>query len=269
MNKCKSKDDTDIYYEVLGDGDITLCFVSGAGGILEHWELQHSFGEKYKLILPDLGGHGKSAKTKRCITIGCCTILYADAVLQAEDLHKIILIGWSMGGPIILEAERILKDRVIGVIGIDTFFPYPGSLYTENSKDETELIMDDFRGDTRNKIITMYIKIMNKGIKVSEEIQKELLQFPIIKSEVFLSELEELCYWDIMPFLENLQIPIKAIVGGLSEPSETQREIFKLKIDTIFMEGYGHNLFWAGHESFNHNLQQMISEILSNAKLNE
>lgn len=264
MNECKSKDGTEIYYEVLGDGDITLCFVSGAGGILEHWELQHSFTEKYKLLLPDLGGHGKSANTNRSKFTMKAFGEDIAAVIQAEDLHKIILIGWSMGGPIILEAAKILKNKIIGLIGIDTFFPYPGSLYTENSKEATELILDDFRGDTRTKIITMYMKIMNKGIKVSEELQMKLLQFPVIKSEVFLSELEELCYWDIMPYLENLKIPIKAIVGGLSVPEETQREIFKQNIDVIFMEGYGHNLFMAGHESFNNNLQQMISDILSN-----
>jgi len=269
MNKIRSKDGTEIYYEVYGDGDITLCFVSGAGGILEHWKLQHFFAEKYKLILPDLGGHGKSAKTSRSKFTMKAFGEDIAAVIQAEDLQKTILIGWSMGGPVILEAAKILKDKVIGVIGIDTFFPYPGSLYTENSKEATELILDDFRGDTRNKIMTMYKKILNKGIKVSEEMQKELLQFPIIKNEVFLSELEELCYWDIMPYLENLQIPIKAIVGGISEPTETQREIFKQKIDTIFMDGYGHNLFWAGYETFNNHLQNMISDILSNAKMNQ
>ncbi|MHA1510303.1 MAG: hypothetical protein ACTSRX_01125 [Promethearchaeota archaeon] len=67
-----------------------------------------------------------------------------------------------------------------------------------------------------------------------------------------------------MPFLENPKHPIKAIMAGLSVPEKTQRESFKPKIDTIFMEGHGHCLLWADHETLNTHLQQMISDILSN-----
>ena len=264
MNKCKSKDGTEIYYDLRGDGDITLCFVYGAGGFLENWKLQHSFAEQYKLLLPDIGGHGKSANTNRSKFAMQAFGEDIAAVIRAENLQKVIFIGWSMGGAVILEAAKILKDRVIGIIGIDTFFPHPGSLYTTNSKEATEQIMLDFREDTRNKIINLFKYHMNTGIKVSEELQKEFLQYPVIKNEVFLSELEELCYWDVMPYLENPQYPIKAIIAGLSAPEETQRESFKPKIDTIFMEGHGHCLLWADHEAFNTHLQQMISDILSN-----
>jgi len=53
-------------------------------------------------------------------------------------------------------------------------------------------------------------------------------------------------------------------MAGLSVPEKTQRESFKPKIDTIFMEGHGHCLLWADHETLNTHLQQMISDILSN-----
>ncbi|MHA1510304.1 MAG: alpha/beta fold hydrolase [Promethearchaeota archaeon] len=185
MNKSKSKDGTEIYYEVHGKGDITLCFVSGAGGFLENWKLQNSFSEKYKLILPDIGGHGKSAHTDRIEFTMQAFGEDIAAVIHTEELQKVILIGWSMGGAVILEAAKILKDRVIGIIGIDTFFPFPGELYIKNSKETTEQIMQDFREDTRNKIIEMFKELMNTGIKVPKELQKEYLQYPVIKSEVF------------------------------------------------------------------------------------
>ncbi|QEE17519.1 alpha/beta fold hydrolase [Promethearchaeum syntrophicum] len=264
MNKCKSKDGTDIYYEVHGKGDITLCFVSGAGGILEHWKLQHSFAKQYKLVLPDIGGHGKSATTDRLKFTMQAFGEDIAAVIQAEDLQRVILIGWSMGGPIILEAARILKDRIIGIIGIDTFFPIQGSLYTKNTVEATELIMKDFRENTHKKIVNLYKTHMNSGIKVSEQLQKEFLQYPIIKNAVFLSEFEELCYWNVIPYIEEARYPIKAIIAGLSLPKKKHREKFKPKIDTIFMEGHGHCMFWADHHTFNSHLQQLISDILYN-----
>ena len=116
MNKCISKDGTEIYYELHGEGKITLCFVSGAGGILEHWKLQHSFVEKYKLLLPDIGGHGKSANTDRLKFTMQAFGEDIAAVIQEEDLQRVILIGWSMGGPIILEAANAKR-------GLHLFFP--------------------------------------------------------------------------------------------------------------------------------------------------
>ena len=124
--------------------------------------------------------------------------------------------------------------------------------------------MQDFREDTPTKIINLCKTLMNTGIKVSEELQKEFLQYPVIKSEVFLSELEDLCYWDVMPHLKDPQHPIKAIIAGLSALEDAQRESFKPKIDIIVMEGHGHCMLWADHETFNTHLQQMISDILSN-----
>jgi pimeloyl-ACP methyl ester carboxylesterase len=33
----------------------------------------------------------------------------------------VVLIGHSMGGPVALEAARRLKDRLVGIVGVDTF----------------------------------------------------------------------------------------------------------------------------------------------------
>jgi pimeloyl-ACP methyl ester carboxylesterase len=43
------------------------------------------------------------------------------AVVNQLKLSKVILIGHSMAGAVILEAKKILKDKVIGIIGVDTY----------------------------------------------------------------------------------------------------------------------------------------------------
>ncbi|QEE17521.2 hypothetical protein DSAG12_03358 [Promethearchaeum syntrophicum] len=75
--------------------------------------------------------------------------------------------------------------------------------------------------------------------------------------------MEDLCNWNDMPHLEDPQHPIKAIIAGMSALEEAQRESFKPKIDIIVMEGHGHCMLWADHETFNTHLQQMISDILN------
>ncbi len=41
------------------------------------------------------------------------------AVVEYLGLEKVILVGHSMGGPVALEAARLMPDRVIGVIAVD------------------------------------------------------------------------------------------------------------------------------------------------------
>jgi pimeloyl-ACP methyl ester carboxylesterase len=44
------------------------------------------------------------------------------AVLEQLDVATAVLIGHSMGGPIVLEAGIRAPDRVLGVIGVEAFF---------------------------------------------------------------------------------------------------------------------------------------------------
>ena len=41
--------------------------------------------------------------------------------LSTVPNKQIILVGHSMGGPVAIEAARLLKGRVVGIIGVDTF----------------------------------------------------------------------------------------------------------------------------------------------------
>lgn len=104
-----------------GKGDTTLLFVHGAFIDMSYWESQVSFFEKhYQVITIDLPGHGKSGKSKAKWTI---EELGNDlsALITKLNLRKVVLIGHSMGGDVILEATLKCKDSVIGFIGVDNF----------------------------------------------------------------------------------------------------------------------------------------------------
>ncbi len=263
MSYTKSKDGSEIYYEMNGEGKITLCWISGGGGLIEHWKLQKNISSEYKMLYIDFAGHGKSKSNREKYTMHSFGEDVA-AVLECENLQNVILIGWSMGGPITLEAAKLVADRVIGLIGVDTFFPYPG-LYTANTKENVDKIMEQFKEDTDNKIIDLYRYHMNNGIKVSDELQQEFITLNYPDKEVFLSEVEELAYWDVLPFLKNTVYPIKAVMAGLSVPEEQRRYFAEYNIDAVFMEGHGHALHWSGPEEFNKLLLEKIKDIENNA----
>ncbi|MBN1626196.1 MAG: alpha/beta hydrolase, partial [Deltaproteobacteria bacterium] len=115
-----SKDGTPISYEIYGAGEPTLLFVHGWSCDARYWrdQLTH-FSKIYRIIILDLAGHGHSGTTRSQYTMKAFGE-DVQAVTEATDSRKIILVGHSMGGSVIAEAARLMPKRVLGLIGIDT-----------------------------------------------------------------------------------------------------------------------------------------------------
>ena len=115
-----SKDGTPISYEIYGLGEPSLVFVHGWSCDARYWRAQLShFSKNHRVVVLDLAGHGHSGLTRMRYTMKAFGE-DVQAVTEATNSQKVILIGHSMGGLVSLEAARLLPQRVIGVIGIDT-----------------------------------------------------------------------------------------------------------------------------------------------------
>lgn len=114
------KTDRNIAYQVYGDGDLTLVFVHGWSCDSTYWSKQIEFFSKnYQVVTIDLAGHGASNVMRTDYTIES----FGDDVLSViEQLEpeKVILVGHSMGGPVVVDAASKLGERVKAVIGVDT-----------------------------------------------------------------------------------------------------------------------------------------------------
>jgi len=124
----KSSDGLSIRYEVDGRGDTALVFVHCWSCDSSFWDAQFNyFSDQYRVVRLDLAGHGFSDHGRKKYTIASFGADVA-AVVRHLDLKQVVLIGHSMGGPASVEASKLLGDRIIGVVGVDTFytgFPYP------------------------------------------------------------------------------------------------------------------------------------------------
>lgn len=109
-----------IAYESSGSGDVALIFVHGWSCDRSYWREQVStFSANYRVIAIDLGGHGDSSNNRIDWSIQSFAQDVA-AVAAAIDAEEVVLIGHSMGGPVVLEAAAQIDERIVGVIGIDT-----------------------------------------------------------------------------------------------------------------------------------------------------
>lgn len=121
IQKAKSIDGNEIAFTVQGKGEPALIFVHGWACNKSYWKNQtKEFAKNYKVVALDLTGHGQSTANRKSYTMQLFGQDVA-AVVNQLKLSKVILIGHSMAGAVILEAKKILKDKVIGIIGVDTY----------------------------------------------------------------------------------------------------------------------------------------------------
>jgi pimeloyl-ACP methyl ester carboxylesterase len=121
VESAKSADGVSISYETAGKGDVAVVFVHCWTCNRGFWDRQvEHFSPQYQVVFLDLAGHGESGKGRKDYTVAAFGADVA-AVVNKVGAKKVVLVGHSMGGPVSLEAEKILGDRVIGIVGVDTF----------------------------------------------------------------------------------------------------------------------------------------------------
>ncbi len=120
-----------IKYERHGTGGSTIVFVHGWTCDRSYWHEQvEVFSRDHAVIAIDLGGHGESSSDRDDWSIAAFGEDVA-AVVEAEDLQDIVLVGHSMGGPVVIEAAQRLGDRVRMVVAVDTLQEPTRAPYTE------------------------------------------------------------------------------------------------------------------------------------------
>lgn len=103
------------YYEYQGEDGTrpTLILIHGAGGTHLHWPSEVRRIPNYRILAPDLPGHGKSGGR------GLQTIAaYAEALLewmQAINLHRAVFAGHSMGAAIAIHLAIEHPENVLGL----------------------------------------------------------------------------------------------------------------------------------------------------------
>lgn len=129
-----------IAYTDTGKNDTTLLFVHGWAINRSYWADQKDFfGKQYRVVTIDLPGFGQSGKNRDKWD----TETFAsdvDSVIAALKLKKVVLIGHSMSGDIVLQSAIDNKDLVIGLVGVDNLQSAGRPVTAKDKKEFTEAI---------------------------------------------------------------------------------------------------------------------------------
>ena len=98
-----------IAYRDVGDGP-ALLLIHGMAGSSATWQgIIPQLSKKYRVIAPDLLGHGNSAKPRGDYSLGAFAVLLRD-LLDELGVHRATVIGQSLGGGIAMQFAYQHRD---------------------------------------------------------------------------------------------------------------------------------------------------------------
>ena len=253
-----SADGVTISYHVEGRGDPILVFVHCWSCDRSYWSAQVPvFSKTHQVVTIDLAGHGASGADRKAWTIEAFGADVA-AVLNEENLKKVILIGHSMGGNVVIEAARLCPDRIIGIIGVDTFQDLAQAI----SPDQIEGFLADFRtnfaGRTEEFIRAMFPPSADPALVA--RIAKDMASGP---PNVGLGALESSWRHSPADALKSLRVPIKGINSDMWPVNVESNRSLVPRYGLKVMKGGGHFIQMEDPATFNRLLQESIEEIVT------
>jgi 3-oxoadipate enol-lactonase len=118
MQRIRS-DDAEIVYKVMGEGP-PVVLLHPFPAHHEFWNpVTAALGARYRLILPDLRGHGDSEVGEGPALMQKHAVDIA-RVMDAARVGKVAFVGCSIGGYILFEFWRCFRERVTGLALFDT-----------------------------------------------------------------------------------------------------------------------------------------------------
>ncbi len=262
-----SFDSERIAYNVVGKGSIALVFIHGWSCDGRYWQNQTPvFAKEYQVITVDLAGHGHSSLNRSEFSM----LSFANdvkAIIDKEKINKAILVGHSMGGAVIAEAARLMPDKVIGIIGVDTL---------QNIAERTpQSVIDemanpfevDFNSAAQNFVSSMFVE--NSDQELVSWVKEDMSSAPKdVALSAFYNYLGQFVNGEAASVFKDITIPVISINARLWEtkPGENRKHIKNYKL--FYIEESGHFPMLEKPEEFNVLLKKSLNAIKLSATKN-
>ena len=255
-----SADDIPIYYKLYGKGEVSLVFVHDWCTNMKYWEEQiPSFGVNFKVVTLDLAGHGQSGIGRTTWTMEAFGQDVA-SVVEKLDLQKVVLVGHGMGGPVILEAAKLIPDRAIGLVGADSF----NDLYLEGVEEgQIQLAMRPYQENYQEQIrehvrLSWFSPNSDHG-----QMSKIILDMIKTPKEVVLGALEELQRYDAIESFKQVQLDVRGVQTTHMNVSYNVTQTHAKSIWVEYLDGLGHFIMLEDSQAFNRHLANFINEFVT------
>ncbi|SDI30093.1 Pimeloyl-ACP methyl ester carboxylesterase [Alloyangia pacifica] len=184
-----------------------LLLIHGWGGQGAQWTaLLPALAERFQVLVADLPG-GPDAPLSGAVSMERLGQGVATLLRQAK-LREVVIVGHSMGGPVMVEAALAAPDRISGLLGLDTLADrmfYGGSSAAEIAMRRTAFAADLVR-QTRAMIFA--IAALGTPEPVKEAICASVLR---ARPEDLLALRDALFAWRCGERLPRLAVPLRLL----------------------------------------------------------
>jgi len=258
----QSADGVSIRYESFGKGEPALVLVHCWSCDRHLWDdVVPRLARDRRVVTLDLAGHGDSGRDRKEWTMQA----FGEdvrAVVDALHLQKVILAGHSMGGPVILEAARLLPGRVVGLIPVDAGLDVEQTNSPEEIAGLVGALEKDYR-TTAEKFTRDYMFTPKTDPALIERIVAKNVAAP---PEIAIPCLRAVFTYDARPTLRQVRVPAHAVNSDHFPTNvEANRRHFA-SYDVTLMPGVGHYLMLEDPARFSDLLAGAVDALLENAQ---
>jgi len=258
VGKVKSADGVDIAYSVYGKGETALIFVHGWGWDQSLWKGQVTeFSSQYKVVTLDLAGHGESGKKRNSFTIKA----FANdvvSVINKLKLNKVILVGHSMAGIINLEVYRQLKEKVVGIIGTDTYQLFQKGENPKSAEDYLTTFKENYLASVREYVGTLFLE--GADTVMVKSFVKKMSKLP---SNIGMDIFRNIYQYNSIAAVTELQPKIISINGQKFKVKEAENMKILPSFTCKLIHGTGHFPMIEKPKEFNEKLKEAIKELFN------
>lgn len=246
QEKFAKLDANKIHYVSEGKGKDAVVLVHGWGCNLTLWRDQIAeLSKRNRVLALDLPGHGSSDKpeTKYDMDLFAAAI---DAVMKDAGVERAVLVGHSMGTPVVRQFYRKYPQKTLAIVIVD------GGLRPFGTKEQREQFMAPLRGPGYKDVLTQMFSGMSATLS---EPDKERIRssFRNVPQPVLVSAMEAMAEESLYA-TDKINVPVLAILAKSPYwPADTEQFLRSLAPDLEYQmwDGVSHFLFMDKPKEFN------------------
>lgn len=259
-NVAISPDGVKISFDMQGEGSPALIFIHGWSNNRSIWNAQVShFSQKYKVVAIDLPGFGQSGNNRQAWTVSA----FGDdvvAVINKLELNQVVLVGFSLGGPVVIETAKIVPDRVVGLVLVDILQDVEIQYPPEVISDMDIYYMDLVTSPTFEKMKPF----SRRNTEVS--FKRILSMVNGVPKIGWRESLNDNFRWANEDCIESLKKLQASVISINSDQIPTNVESFRKYVPSFkakIIPDVGHVVMWDAPEEFNRLLEESILEFMN------
>jgi len=192
-----------------GSGRPTLVLIHSLGQDRTVWNrLASRLEGRYKLLLVDLPGHGRSASIPNVSVASVADAL--ERTLKERKVKQALLVGHSYGGLVALEEAAKHPDRAAGVVTIEA---------------ETYAEVDSERVANLEQIMAQRYPLFLRGVfepmtRDSSQIDSVIAKAGLVPRDVLAEYFRDAWRADVRPSIRTLKAPILVVANDTTWPPQ-------------------------------------------------